>query len=186
MPVRLLGALSVSTSAVSGTAGTPTDPDITTANVLYTTATMGMYIDVDENDSFNAGDLGMKSDGTIYNYCATALASHTTTATATLNGDAVGSISGGTFTGFENITDVVRSPVAAAAGRSQRRAPAAAATGTADHVRAVFKAGEGATGDGADGITVQSGSARSGVTCQGGGTIVVNGARPTSHRGPRR
>ena len=32
---------------------------------------MAMYIDVDQSGDFNAGDIGLKADGTVYSYPAT-------------------------------------------------------------------------------------------------------------------
>jgi predicted ribosomally synthesized peptide with SipW-like signal peptide len=59
------GNLSVNTSAVTNTAGT-TGEFAGGSGELGAAAEMAVYIDVNQNGAFDAGDIGLKSDGTTY------------------------------------------------------------------------------------------------------------------------
>jgi predicted ribosomally synthesized peptide with SipW-like signal peptide len=65
------GKLTVTSALVSHSAGAapvPADPDIVPTDVLYTTAQIALYIDVDNSGTWNAGDIGLRANGTTYTF----------------------------------------------------------------------------------------------------------------------
>jgi spore coat-associated protein N len=62
----LLGELDISTSAVTNTPGAGGSEYEGGSGELGANAEIAMYIDVDDSGTFNAGDIGLKSDNTTY------------------------------------------------------------------------------------------------------------------------
>jgi len=64
---NLGGELDIEFSAITNTGGTSGEYGDSTGN-LGAAAEIAVYVDVDSSDSWNAGDIGLKSDGTTYTF----------------------------------------------------------------------------------------------------------------------
>jgi len=68
---NLGGELDITISAITNTGGSGGTEFEDGVGNLGGEAVMAMYIDVDQSGDFNAGDIGLKADATVYSYPAT-------------------------------------------------------------------------------------------------------------------